>query len=175
MIGGVAADPHTYTPLQFNGFPAPDPVATAADAPTKSPTDRALAQLIGTAMTPGLLVELCNALFPESTDSNKRALTEWQERHKATLALIDRNEEAFVLRNAHGDRALTAKVRQLYHDRSYADFREQYKKDPTGIEATCQSLPRVLPKLDIDSRNVSEVATLRAHPIATGDVAPKDR
>lgn len=56
-----------------------------------------------------------------------------------TLALIDRNEEAFILRNAHGDKALAAKVHQLYHDRSYAHIREQYKKDPTGIEATAKA------------------------------------
>jgi hypothetical protein len=132
LSGGAEADPHTYTPPRFNGFPAPDPVVAAADAPMRSPTDRAISSLVGTTMAPALTVELCAKLFPESIENNRRALAEWQEQHKQLLALIDRNAEALILRNSHGDRSLATKVRQLCDDRAYADFREQYRQDPGG-------------------------------------------
>ena len=173
--GGADADPNTVAPPLFNGFPAPDPVVAAADTPMKSPTDRAISILLGATMAPALTVELCAKLLPESTDNNKRAFAEWREQHKPSLALIDRNAQALILRNSHGDNSLAAKVRQLYHDRSYADFREQYRRDPEGIEATCKSYWRVLPMFDIESKYARELATVRAHPIAAGPAAPNDK
>jgi hypothetical protein len=157
LADSVAAAPHADVQA--------DPVTAAADAPMKSQMDIVVANLFGNEQGMGWTIELCGELFPHFAIANKRALVSWRAQHKQSLDLIERNAKAVVLRNAHRDKVLAAKVQALYRARAEIALRVRYLKDPAQVEQICKGAPLALQLDDIDTKFATDLAALRAHPI----------
>lgn len=166
--GSFAVDPPKRVPPKWLP-PERDPVHEVAYPGRRAtPYERAVADAYGTLLGFEYVSHQCLMTFPEYHAKNQAAYDDLREEQKDAIEDIRRHMKAMILRNAHGDAAMAAKVEKLSRDQTDADLQREMKTlGPGAVRENCRLYSKVVKvTFDFEKTLATQLKVLRSHVLA---------